>query len=107
MPSTLSTLATYNQPEYATSEAVRNKLKIAKHYIKKHPDTTMIVVDINKAYMHVGDLFGYLSTIEIEPYLHWAILLISDLESPTHFGPETKVLYIPSVDVIQSFELTE
>lgn len=107
MASMLSTLATYKVPEYAKSETIRNKLKIAKHFIKNHPDTTMVSVDINKAYMHVGDLFGYLSTTKYEPYLHWAILLISDLDSPAKFGPDVKILYIPSVDLIQSFENAE
>lgn len=107
MASMLSTLATYKVPEYAKSETIRNKMKIAKHFIKNHPDTTMVSVDINKAYMHIGDLFGYLSATKYEPYIHWAVLLVSDLDSPAKFGPHVKFLYIPSVDLIQSFENAE
>lgn len=104
MTTALSKSITYTLPTYALSEELRNKLRISKHYIKNHPSTTVHHVDINKAYMHVGDLYGYLTTMKILSNLHLATFIISDLDSLEAFGPGITILYIPDITLIQSFE---
>jgi hypothetical protein len=52
--------------------------------------------------MHIGDLYGYLLTVGIDSYLHWAILLLSDINNPTDFNQNTKVLYIPDIALLEA-----
>lgn len=104
MATNLTKSVTYKLPKYAMSEKLRSRILLSKHFIRNHPTTVIHHVDVNKAHMHVGDLYGYLNTKKYVPYLHLAIFIISDIESPEMFGPETKVLYIPDVTLLQSFE---
>ena len=70
------------------------------YYLRTHPNTSYVTADAGKMYVYEFDLFGLLFNIGIPSYLHWIVMRMNNLSSPTDALNKEGTLLIPDADVI-------
>lgn len=100
--SALSNLATYKPHRSQTNPSIRLLLQTHRHYLKTHPDTQTWTVDHEKAAPFYYNLFAYLQEAGLALEVHYATLLLSELDSPEQFDHTTDELIVPSLVVVES-----
>ena len=64
-------------------------------YLRNLNTTRRIEIDIQNAYKYEGDLFGLLFTLNINPHLHFIVMRLNNMRSPTEYTNEIRSLLIP------------
>ncbi len=63
-----------------------------------------VIIDHQLAYKYEGDLFGALTELGIPDYMHWTIMRLNGLSSPTEFRGEAAVLMVPQRSTFTSLK---
>lgn len=77
----------------------RLMLETHRGYFKQEGNFDVHTVNEHAAFKYRYDLHGYLISQNIHPELHFAIMRINDIESPTHFDRTRELLIIPKGEV--------
>lgn len=93
-------------PEVYYSEAFRRVLEDHMTYLRMHSDTTLLTVESFTAYKHRGDLFRVLQSYNVPGYMHWTIMRMNNLTSPSDFKETTVSLLIPATGVLERMRST-
>lgn len=83
-------------PDSITND-VKFHLMLETHrgYFRQEGNYEVHGVDSHAAYKYQYDLFGYLTSKNVHPELHWLVMRLSDIESPTRFDNTVQVLLLP------------
>lgn len=97
-------------PDYY-DPSFRNTLESHLKYLREDaPGTYSVTVQPMAPIVYNQDLFGYLTEMKVEPYLHWLVMRMNNFFSPYDFDDKCTSLIIPSskdVDVLrQSWKTT-
>jgi hypothetical protein len=98
MGSPLRKLATPVPDTFTNEDGFRLMIETHRAYFRQDGRFEVHAVDNHDAFKYQYDLYGYLSAKSIHPEYHFAIMRLSDMESPTEFDQNTTVLYIPARD---------
>jgi len=98
MGSPLRKLATPVPDSFTNEDGFRLMIETHRAFFRQDGRFEVHAVDSHEAFKYRYDLYGYLSSQNIHPEFHFAIMRLSDIESPTDFSPDTTVLYIPTRD---------
>lgn len=52
-------------------------------YLRTHPKTTAIAVEAERVYVYQFDLFGLFNALKIEKNLHYIVMRLAGMTSPT------------------------
>jgi hypothetical protein len=78
----------------------RNVLEDHMTFLREHPKTSIASVKVRDAYKYEGDLSGLLSAMNIEKSMHWVIMRMNNMTSPSDVKSSLKSLYIPKTEII-------
>lgn len=96
----LSQLETYEFHEVGSNPDFRALFETHRMYLTNHSKTRELVVG-NDARPFYYNLYGYLIHANINPKLHWLVLMLSDLDSPESFDSETTILKCPDLSTVE------
>jgi predicted NBD/HSP70 family sugar kinase len=96
----IDSLAITEGPSVFYDDAFRAVLEDHMTYLRIHPGTTTMAVDPNEAYRWIADLFGLLGSRGVPAYMHWVVMRMNNLTSPTEMGENIRTLLIPDVKVL-------
>lgn len=91
---------TYDYHEIGTSPDIRHHFETHRKYLKEHSSTRIHTVG-DDARPFYYNLYGYLIHQNINPKLHWLILMLSDIDSPEDFNENITSLNIPDIGVVE------
>lgn len=74
-------------------------------WISRHAETRVLGIDKGIANKFNGDLFSYLSALNIPREIHYAILRLNRMTSPTDFNDQIDNLVVPSVKAIEDLKV--
>ena len=74
-------------------------------WISRHAETRVLGVDLGLASKFNGDLFSYLSAMNIPREIHYAVMRLNRMTSPTEFGDQTVNSIVPSVKAIEDLKV--
>lgn len=94
-------LTTYRNPKYLFTEHGRNLITHHIEYLRQHPDTELIEISSDDAYVHYYSLDSFLMSMGYDPKQVYPTLLINSLYSNESFNKDIKKLYIPSIATIE------
>lgn len=84
-------------PDIYYQKGFLDTLESYMDYFRNLPNLNTRVVTVEDKAIYKGDLYGYLTKIKIDSYLHWTIMRLNNMYSPYEFGEDTDViLTIPS-----------
>lgn len=84
-------------PDIYYQKGFLDTLESYMDYFRNLPNLNTRVVAVEDKAIYKGDLYGYLTKIKIDSYLHWTIMRLNNMYSPYEFGEDTDViLTIPS-----------
>lgn len=89
-------------PSVYYTEAYQNMIEDHLLYLKKDGNYNLANVDVKVAQIAHLDLFHYLALMAVPNYLHWTIMRLNDMVSPTEFTYNTAFLYVPSESVLST-----
>lgn len=80
------------------------RLLVESHlsWLRTGVESEVISLDHQIAYKYEGDLFGALTELKVPEYMHWPILRMNGLSSPTHFNGDAIILMVPQQSVLSS-----
>jgi hypothetical protein len=82
-------------------ESFRNVIEDHMTYLRTHPRTGMRVVEPGRAYKYEADFYGLLQFYNIPAALHWTVLRMNRLTSPSEFSLDIETILVPDPDVIE------
>lgn len=79
------------------------RLLVESHltYLRALVESEVVVIEPHIAYKYEGDLYGALTELRIPQYMHWTIMRVNGLFSPTEFNGETVSLMVPLRETFQ------
>lgn len=75
-------------------------------YLRKHPKTTMIMIQPGDAYKYEFDLFGLLTLYGVKRSMQWVTMRMNDYTTPMQATVELESLIVPSETVINQIRQT-
>lgn len=96
----LAQLETYDYHNVGSDPEFRALFETHRMYLMRHPKTRDLIVG-NNARPFFYNLYGYLIETDINPKLHWLILMLSDLESPEDFDSSVTTLRCPDLATVE------
>lgn len=102
-------LAYKDGPTVYYDAAFRAVLEDHMTYLRGHQDTTLQQLEPHVVNKWRGDLFGFLTTINIPAHYQWLIMRMNSMSAPTDFDTNVETLLIPSpseVEKIKAIHLT-
>lgn len=78
----------------------RAVLDINMNFLRNHPKTTRIAIVARDSYKYTGDLSGLLSQYNVDVALHWVVMRMNNLLSPSAYNDSIRILLIPPADVV-------
>ena len=92
---------TNSGPDIYYDIAFRNILEDHVTFLRNNKETVTIMIEPAYAYKYEGDLFGLLSKYNIDFELHWIIMRVNKMVSPTETTDMLSSLLIPNRTVIE------
>lgn len=86
-------------PEYMGSSKFIAAIEQHIDYLRNHPNTQIVALDLANVYHNEGDLVGYLNTANIDVSLHWIIMRMNHIYKNEQFR-DMNHLRIPAPQVI-------
>ena len=71
-------------------------------WLKNNSGTLQITIAANDAYKYEGDFFGLLNKYNAPPYLHWIIMRMNGLTSPSDSDASINTLLVPNLNVLDN-----
>lgn len=69
--------------------------------LRTNPTTQVLQLDEQKVYQWVGDLFGLLRVMRVDPYLFWTVMRMNGMDSPTDLSQDYTSLLVPSGSAVR------
>lgn len=91
----ISNLVADSGPSIYYDQAFRDVLEDYLSFLKNTNSTTTISVEPMVAYKFEFDFFGLLANYNIQPHLHWIIMRMNDLTSPSDAKADIDTIHIP------------
>lgn len=92
----------YNEgPSIYYDPKFRAVLEDHMSFLRMHDETIMIQLNAHEVHKWVGDLFGFLLTLNIPAHMHWVVMRINSLSTPTDLNDSISNLLIPSSKALQ------
>lgn len=88
------------------SDAFRNVLEDHMTYLRGHESTTRQEVEPIDIVRYQADLFGLLGKMGIPPYMHWVVMRMTDLTSPSRVPDDLIYVLVPDEAVISRLQQT-
>ena len=79
----------------------RSTLELFMTHFRNSSGTTVKMVPAIDAYRYEFDLFSLLSSYNIPPYLHWIIMRMNKMTSPTELSKDVSALLIPNASIVE------
>lgn len=76
--------------------AFRRMLETHLPLLRTHPTTQVNMVSPLMSYRYRGDLYGFLTKAGVSKDLHWLVMRLIDLNSPTEFDDKVTQILIPA-----------
>ncbi len=92
---------TYVTPALAYDDKLRQLITTHKTYIREHSTTAVSTINNSEMMVHQYNLYGYLNKIGINTSLHWIVLMINGIQTPTDFTVGMDSLLIPDLRLIE------
>lgn len=99
---TIDDIAINEGPEMYYSDSFRAVIEDHLGYLRGHEDTVIYSIEPNIAYQWTADLFGFLNSRKVPAYLHWTIMRMNSMTSPTEMGEGVHTLLVPNVKVLNT-----
>jgi len=96
-------------PSIYYSQSFRDVLEDHLTYLKNHSTTNVLSIEPMKAYKYEFDLYSLLREYNIPTHLHWLVMRLNDMVSPTDATVKIDHLIIPdfsTVDRIRQSHVT-
>lgn len=89
-------------PDIYHSAMWRQLVETHLTWIRARRESDVVVIQPHIAYKYEGDLYGALTELRIPQHLHWTVMRVNGLYSPTEFkGDEQVALMVPTRETIQ------
>lgn len=82
----------YFDPRF--QQIIEDHLTLLKNTAKKQPSQ----IDSQKAYMFIGDFYGFLAAMNVPTNMHYAALRMNGYENPSDYDGGLTILYLPDPD---------
>jgi hypothetical protein len=82
-------------------DSFRSTLESFMSYFRESSSTSAKTVSPMDAYRFEFDLFSLLSSYNIPPYMHWIIMRVNKMTSPTDLNKDINMLLIPSETTVE------
>ena len=69
-------------------QGFRNVIEDHMTYLRTHPNTGVRQVEPGRAYKYEADFYGLLQFLDIPAALHWVVLRLNGMTSPTEYTPD-------------------
>lgn len=96
----IDSLAIDPGPQINYDQAFRNVLEDFMSVLRTNAGNAALNIDVNIAYKYESDLFGLLNYYNIQPALHWVVMRMNNLTSPTDYTSSMVSLLLPDSNVI-------
>lgn len=73
-------------------------------YLRNHEQTTLQQLEPHLVNKWRGDLFGFLSTLNIPAHYHWLIMRLNSMSAPTDFDLNVETLMLPSTSEVEKIK---
>ena len=97
-------------PEVYYTDAFRNVLEDHLTYLRTSTTSSVIIITPMEAHRYEMDLHGLLATKNIPRYLHWLIMRMNFMNSPTEVKETLSQMIIPDpkevARILQAFNST-
>lgn len=105
MPHPLYQHKTYRASTMAVDPAYRYLILSHVDYLKNHPKTRKLEINVAQRNLDLYDFYRYLSNVNYPEELHWVIMVVNDL--PNHLSLDHAVteLIFPDASVIEEILL--
>lgn len=91
----------YATPDVAAIPRLRELMLQHVDYLRKHPSTKSISVDVNKRSITLYDFFRYMMELGYPSELHFVVMLVNNIPSYLHFDLSVDNLLLPDASVVQ------
>lgn len=92
----INNIAIDEGPSIYYRDSFRAVLEDHLGYLRGHEETTVYTIEPNIAYQWTADLFGFLNSKAVPAYMHWIIMRMNNMTSPTEMGEKVQTLLVPS-----------
>lgn len=97
----LASLANRSADSYYYEQGWREFFEQFLLSVREGQATTLVHVDEYDRYKYEGDLYGLLNFKQVPVELHWPILRVNNMTSPSEFGVQTETLLYPSQEQVR------
>lgn len=101
---TMTVLGKLNKRSSDIYDTAQWRLVVESHltWIRATRESEVVVVEPYLVYKYEGDLYGALTELNIPSYMHWTIMRVNGLFSPTDFrGDQAITLFVPTRETFQ------
>jgi hypothetical protein len=79
------------------------RLLVESHltWLRARNESDIVVIQPHIGYKYEGDLYGALTECRVPQYLHWIIMRMNGLYSPSDFNGTGVSLMVPTIDTVQ------
>lgn len=96
----INTLMVEQGPQVFYDNKFRAVLEDFMSFFKSHPTTYRISIEPIQAYKYEFDLFGLLTDCGISINLHWLVMRMNNMTSPTDATKNLLTLIIPNISTV-------
>lgn len=93
-------------PDVYYSAEFRNVLEDHMTYLRSHPENSVVTIAPNIGYKYIGDLAGVLHHYNVPYNLHWIVMRMNHMTSPTDYRDTMLNLDIPSFTAVERLRTT-
>lgn len=93
-------------PDTYYTSTFRNVLEDHMTYLRTHAKTQNLPINPSAAYKYESDLFGLLQHLSIPAHLHWLVMRMNDMTTPTQSTSALSKLIIPDLALVDRIRAT-
>lgn len=96
---------TYRANTMAVTPAYRYLILSHVDYLKNHPKTRKLEIDVAQRNLDLYDFYRYLSNMKYPEELHWVIMIVNDIPNHLELDMSVTELIFPDAGVIEEILL--
>lgn len=96
----IDSLIVEDSPVNYFSDEFRRVLEDHMSFLRSDSSTRIVSIEPMNAYRYEFDLFGLLRELGVSQYMHWIVMRLNNLTSPTDVTKSLTQLLIPNAGVI-------
>jgi hypothetical protein len=91
----IDALMTDPGPSVIYEDGFRNLIEDHITYLRNHPQTQVVTATSQQTYKYEFDLAGLLNELGITTDMHWIVMRMNHLTSPTHVPEDLTSILVP------------